>query len=90
MQTPHACIHVPLFIQVLSGIIALGRTAQKNNFDGPTLGPKEAEINERDFPLEVQEEGNKVVSLQYGTNKGASSAGMTAYGTPRQLYDPTI
>ncbi len=76
--------------QVFSGIIALGCTAQKNNFEGPTLGPKESEANERDFSVDVQEEGHTVISLQYGSNKGASSAGMTAYGTPRQVYDPAI
>ena len=28
------------------------------------------------------------VSLQMGSNKGASQRGMTVYGLPRQVYDP--
>lgn len=32
--------------------------------------------------------GNGCVFIQMGTNKCASQAGMTAYGTRRHLYDP--
>lgn len=28
------------------------------------------------------------ISLQMGSNKGASQRGMTVYGLPRQVYDP--
>ncbi len=91
---PHTDMHTHTLthtdMQVLSGIIALGRTARKNDFDGPILGPKEAERNERDFSSEVIQEGNRVTSLQYGSNKGASSAGMTPYGLNRQVYDPAV
>jgi hypothetical protein len=34
------------------------------------IGPKEAERNERQFTEEQLKEGNKIISLQYGTNKG--------------------
>ena len=88
MHSLHTHTHTNM--QVLSGIIALGRTARKNSFDGPILGPKEAERNERDFPSEVIQEGNMVTSLQYGSNKGASSAGMTPFGLNRQVYDPAM
>jgi len=37
---------------VIGGIHALGRKAQANGFDGPTLGPKEAEANPREFTEE--------------------------------------
>lgn len=72
----------------LSTIIALGRKAQKKGFAGPTLGPKEADPNPRDFDEQQQKEGRNVIGLQMGTNQVASQAGMTAYGQQRQIYDP--
>ena len=50
------------------------------------IGPKEARENKREFTDEQIEEGKKVISLQMGTNRGASQTGMTAYGTGRQIH----
>ena len=72
-------------IQVINGIHALGRKAQAKGFSGPTLGPKEADKNKREFTEEQLREGQKVIGLQMGTNRGASQAGLTAYGATRQI-----
>ena len=39
-------------------------------FENIGIGPKEATPNERNFTEEQLREGNKIISLQYGTNKG--------------------
>ena len=72
-------------IQVINGIHALGRKAQSKGFSGPTLGPKESTKNEREFTEEQLREGQNVIGLQMGTNKGASQAGQTPYGATRQI-----
>ena len=41
--------------------------------------------NKRDFDDATMKAGQSVIGLQYGSNKGASQAGMTAYGTGRQI-----
>ena len=72
--------------QVINTIHALGRTAQKNKFHGPVLGPKEASKCARNFdPEEQKAASSSVIGLQYGSNKGASQAGMTPYGLGRQI-----
>lgn len=71
---------------VVSTIFALGRTAQKNGYDGPKLGPKEAESQKREWTEEELRQGAGFVSLQMGTNKVASQQGMTPYGKQRQIY----
>lgn len=76
-------------VQVVDTIHALGRKAQKKGYSGPTLGPKEASTNVRGFDEEAQRRaGQSVIGLQAGSNRGATQAGMTAYGQPRQIYDP--
>jgi len=70
---------------VVDNLFALGGMAQKNGFDGPTLGAKVSSENKRDFDDSVLKAGQSVIGLQYGSNKGASQAGMTAYGTGRQI-----
>jgi len=74
---------------VVTCIHALGRMAQKNGFDGPVLGPKEATQNKRQFSEEQMQEGKKVIGLQMGTNKGASQAGMS-FGTQRHINDINV
>lgn len=59
--------------------------AQKRHFDGPVIGVKVAQENKRNFSEEKLKESHKIIGLQYGSNKGASQAGMTAYGTGRQI-----
>ena len=44
-----------------------------------------ASENKREFDDSVLKAGQSVIGLQYGSNKGASQAGMTAYGTGRQI-----
>ena len=44
-----------------------------------------ASANKREFDDSVLKAGQSVIGLQYGSNKGASQAGMTAYGTGRQI-----
>merc|ERR1712156_449066 len=50
---------------------------QRNGWDGPVLGVKQATENKRQFDEEVLKAGQSMIGLQYGTNKGASQAGMT-------------
>ena len=59
--------------------------AQRNGYHGPVIGKKMATENKRAFDESVMKAGQSVIGLQYGSNKGASQAGMTAYGTGRQI-----
>lgn len=68
--------------QVCVCLHALGRKAQKNGFKG--LGPKEASRNERNFTQEQLNEGQKIIGLQYGTNKGANQSGIN-FGNYRHM-----
>ncbi|TGZ72293.1 hypothetical protein CRM22_002179 [Opisthorchis felineus] len=73
--------------QVTQCIFALGRTCQiHDDFTGPTLGPKLAQENKREFSEQQLKEAANVVSLQYGSNKGASQAGMSM-GKQRMILD---
>ena len=33
---------IAMLLQVINGLLALGRKAQANGYDGPVIGPKEA------------------------------------------------
>jgi len=70
---------------IVDNLFLLGGHAQKNGFTGPLLGVKVANENKREFDDSVLKAGQSVIGLQYGSNKGASQAGMTAYGTGRQI-----
>jgi hypothetical protein len=59
--------------------------AQKKNWHGPTIGVKVADENKRMFSPDQLAESNKIIGLQYGSNKGATQAGMTPYGATRQI-----
>ena len=73
--------------QVTQCIFALGRTTQLHpEYTGPALGPKMAEKHEVDFTEEQLAAGKNVVSLQYGSNKGASQAGLNM-GKQRMIND---
>nr|NP_001187628.1 myophilin [Ictalurus punctatus]ADO28908.1 myophilin [Ictalurus punctatus] len=73
--------------QVCRTIFALGRTCQTHpEYTGPSLGPKLATENKREFTDEQIREGQNVVSLQYGSNKGASQAGLNM-GKQRMIID---
>lgn len=47
--------------------------------------PRKSRENPRNFSDNQLQEGKNVIGLQMGTNRGASQAGMTGYGMPRQI-----
>ena len=59
--------------------------AQKRSFKGPVIGVKVSKENKRNFTTEQLKQSEKIIGLQYGSNTGASQAGMGAYGTGRQI-----
>ncbi|KAI3373551.1 hypothetical protein L3Q82_022147, partial [Scortum barcoo] len=72
-------------------LMALGSLAVTKS-DGcykgdPNWFHKKAQENKREFSEEQLTEGKNVIGLQMGTNKGASQAGMTGYGRPRQIIN---
>lgn len=46
---------------------------------------RKAQEHKREFTESQLQEGKHVIGLQMGTNRGASQAGMTGYGRPRQI-----
>lgn len=50
------------------------------------LWPRKNEANVRTFTEEQIQAGKQVISLQYGSNKGASQAGMN-FGKTRMILD---
>lgn len=69
---------------MVNGLLALGRKAGSKGFS-PSIGPKEATENKREFSEEQLKEGQSIIGLQMGSNKGASQAGATPYGLGRQI-----
>lgn len=61
---------------------SLGRKA--GSFGKPSIGPKEAEKNVRNFSEEQLRAGQGVISLQYGSNKGATQSGIN-FGNTRHM-----
>ncbi|XP_069139477.1 myophilin-like isoform X2 [Argopecten irradians] len=73
--------------QVTLCIHAMARVAQtRDDYKGPILGPKMAEKQEREFTEAQLREGRNVISLQYGSNEGASQAGLNM-GKQRSIMD---
>jgi len=74
--------------QVCTCIRTLGIQAQsKPGYKGPDgYWPRKSEKNARDFTDEQMKAGANVISLQYGTNKGATQAGMNI-GKGRSILD---
>lgn len=52
---------------------------------GMTAPGTQRQILDKKLDMEVCD--TTIVSLQMGSNKGASQTGMTVYGLPRQVYD---
>ncbi|KAL4230284.1 hypothetical protein ACF0H5_010669 [Mactra antiquata] len=71
---------------VVNCLHAVGRAAQKNGFNGPTLGPRESQYNPRNFDEETLSAGQTMIGLQYGYTKGASQKGMN-FGKTRSIND---
>ncbi|XP_065348131.1 myophilin isoform X1 [Cloeon dipterum] len=63
---------------------SLGRKVSAGNFGQPGIGPKEAEKNVRNFTEEQLKAGQGVISLQYGSNKGATQSGIN-FGNTRHM-----
>jgi len=74
--------------QVCTCIRTLGIEAQsKPGYSGPDgYWPRKSEKNARDFSDDQLKAGANVISLQYGTNKGATQAGMNI-GKGRSILD---
>lgn len=70
-------------------VFNLGGVAQKKGFQGPVIGVKVSDENKRNFSQQQLRAGETVISKQMGNNQGASQAGMTGYGTGRQIIDRT-
>lgn len=68
--------------QVVICLESLARKAGK--YGKPSIGPKEAERNTRNFSEHQLRAGEGVIGLQAGTNKGASQAGIS-FGTTRHM-----
>ncbi|KPP77696.1 calponin-3-like, partial [Scleropages formosus] len=77
--------------QVQTTLLALASMAKTKGMDTKIdIGVKYADRQMRNFDEEKMKAGQCVIGLQMGTNKCASQAGMTAYGTRRHLYDPKM
>ncbi|CAH2311431.1 calponin-3 [Pelobates cultripes] len=77
--------------QVQTSLVALAGLAKTKGFHTTVdIGVKYAEKQKRQFDDNKLKAGQSVIGLQMGTNKCASQAGMTAYGTRRHLYDPKM
>lgn len=74
--------------QVCICLRTLGIEAQsKPNYSGPEgYWPRKSERNTREFTEEQLRAGQSVISLQYGTNTGATQAGMNI-GKGRSILD---
>lgn len=72
--------------QVCVCIRAVGIEAQNKQFGPQGYWPKKSQKNVREFTDEQLKAGANVTSLQYGTNKGASQAGMSM-GKQRHILD---
>ncbi|XP_066249807.1 myophilin isoform X1 [Euwallacea similis] len=61
---------------------SLGRKVGK--YGKPSIGPKEAEKNERVFSEEKLKAGQTIIGLQMGSNKGANQSGIN-FGNTRHM-----
>jgi len=68
-----------------SVVICLQSLGRKGgNFGKASIGPKEASKNVRQFTDEQLKQGDSIISLQYGSNKGASQSGIN-FGNTRHM-----
>lgn len=74
--------------QVVATIHALGREAGSKGFS-PSIGPKKATANPRQFNDDVLKAGESMIGLQMGTNKLASQSGMN-FGKGRHINDVKV
>lgn len=57
---------------------------QAGSYGKPSIGPKEAERNERNFSEEKLKAGQTIIGLQMGSNKGANQSGIN-FGNTRHM-----
>lgn len=72
---------------ILSNNICINRiyvSLQAGTYGKPSIGPKEADKNVRNFTEEQLRAGQGVISLQYGSNKGANQSGIN-FGNTRHM-----
>ncbi|CAH0384128.1 unnamed protein product [Bemisia tabaci] len=67
---------------VVTCLQSLGRKGHQ--FGKPSIGPKEADKNVRNFSEEQLKAGQGIISLQYGSNKGANQSGIN-FGNTRHM-----
>lgn len=74
-------------VHVCTCIRALGIESQSRpGYNGPVIWPRKNETNVRQFTEEQLQAGQQIISLQYGTNKGATQKGMN-FGKYRMIID---
>lgn len=72
--------------QVTLSLYCLARITQKHpEYNGPALGPKMADKNERTFTEEQLRASEGQVNLQMGYNKGATQSGHGGMGNTRHM-----
>uniref|UniRef100_A0A6B2E5L3 Putative calponin/transgelin n=1 Tax=Phlebotomus kandelakii TaxID=1109342 RepID=A0A6B2E5L3_9DIPT len=72
--------------QVTLCLYSLGRITQLHpEYNGPALGPKMAEKNERNFTDAQLRAHEGELNLQMGFNKGASQSGHGGFGNTRHM-----
>ncbi|XP_031333013.1 myophilin [Photinus pyralis] len=72
--------------QVTLSLYALARLTQKHpEYQGPSLGPKMADKNERSFTEDQLRASDGHLGLQMGYNKGASQSGHGGFGNTRHM-----
>ena len=71
-------------ISAVARVVMWSLQAQKKGYSGPTLGPKMADKNVRQFSDDKKKAGSAVIGLQMGSNKGANQSGMT-FGQTRHM-----
>lgn len=71
--------------KVLACIRAFGIEVESHpSYTGQRIWPRKSEANPRNFSEDKLRQSQNVISLQYGTNKGASQAGMN-FGKKRMI-----
>ncbi|MFT7796069.1 transgelin-like [Arapaima gigas] len=74
--------------RTLMALGSLAVTKDDGSYRGdPNWFHKKSQENRREFTEDQLREGQSIIGLQMGTNKGASQAGMTGYGRPRQIIN---
>lgn len=71
--------------KVIACVRAFGIEVESHpSYTGSRMWPRKSEANPRNFSQEKLRQSENVISLQYGTNKGASQAGMN-FGKKRMI-----